>query len=35
MANEFKNKYDWHQSKILIDIYPNNEFDEYFGIWPE
>lgn len=35
MATLMKEKYDWTDCPILLDVYPGNKFDLTFGIWPD
>jgi len=34
MAKLFKDKYNI-TSPVLADVYPQNKFDESFGLWPD
>jgi hypothetical protein len=36
MAQVFKEKYSVPEDlEILLDVFPQNQFDETFGIWPD
>lgn len=36
MAKKFKDKYGVPDAlPIILDVYPQNQFDETFGIWPD